>query len=107
MAPSEIADGDWSWGLPPAGLRVGYGEGELSANLCSAGGRMMRGDRESGEVDGIELVRSTRANIGESVREAHATFVSLRKIGPSILSDGISPKPRTKTTREMPYLAYP
>ena len=58
---------------------------------------MIRGDRRScGEVDGIELSRSARANMGELVRDAHATFVSFCKIGPAILSDVISPKTQQK-----------
>jgi len=56
---------------------------------------MVRGDRESGEeADGI--VRSARVNVGELVRDAHATFVSLCKIGPAILFNVISPKPQSK-----------
>jgi len=93
-----MGNGDWLYGVRPgAGLEVGYGEGELSANLCSASGRMIRGDRGPGEsVDEIELIRSTRVNVGELVRDAHATFVSLCKIGPAILFNVISPGARPK-----------
>ena len=62
------------------------GEGELSANLCSERGRMIRVDGGSGEEAGeIQLIRSPRVGGGEFVRDAHATFVSLCKIGPAIL----------------------
>ena len=54
---------------------------------------MIGGDRESGgEVGGIALIRSPRVDIGELVRDAHATFVPLCEIGPSILFDVVNPK---------------
>jgi len=56
---------------------------------------MIGGDRESGgEVGVIELACSPRVDIGEFVRDAHATFVPLCEIGPSILFDVISPRAR-------------
>jgi hypothetical protein len=73
------------------GLGFGTGAGELSANRCSARGRMTRDDGGSGEdADGVQLARSPRVKVGELVRDAHATFVSLCKIGPAILSNVIS-----------------
>lgn len=65
---------------------MGKGEGEVSAYLCSESGRMIRGDRVPGDaVDGFVSTRSARVKAGELVREAHATFVPLCKIGPAIL----------------------
>jgi len=62
---------------------------------------MIGGDRESGgEAGGIELVRSPRVDIGELVRDAHATFVPLCEIGPSILFDAVSPTGEPKTAGE-------
>lgn len=79
---------------------MGNGEGELSANLCSAGGRTIRGDRVSGEVaNEVELIRSARVNAEELMRDAHATFVSLCKIGPAILFDLISPRAKPEARK--------
>jgi len=62
---------------------------------------MIGGDNESGgEVGGIELVRSPRVDVGELMRDAHATFVPLCEIGPSILFDVVNSSGRQKTAGE-------
>lgn len=67
---------------------------------------MIGGDRESGgEVGSIELIRSPRVDTGELVRDAHATFVPLCEIGPSILLRGKSKRPTKDDGRMKPYLA--
>ena len=72
---------------------------------------MVRGDRVSGgaaEVEAVMSIRSARVRIGESVRDAHATFVSLCKIGPAILFRRNKFKDPTKSDEtKRPYLAYP
>lgn len=86
------------------------GDGELSANLCSARGRMTRDDGGSGEgIDGSRFIRSPRAKVGELVRDAHATFVSFCKIGPAILSNVMNKNPNQTGSEEIKgsYLAYP
>lgn len=54
---------------------------------------MIRDDEESGEeADGVQWARSPRAKLGELVRDAHGTLVSLCKIGPAILFNVMSAK---------------